>query len=87
LNLSAQDVANFSGAEHAKGTVGPFIVVLGTPVLREDLSLQDRAELAAVQQLDPEPSVEALPQAFCHGRLGSMKALPTPLNRHQSADA
>ncbi len=59
-------------------------VVLDPPVLGQDLGLQERVELFGGQQLVAEPAVERLAVAVCQGEPGSMNAVATSLNRHQS---
>jgi hypothetical protein len=51
-------------------------VVVDPPVLCQYLSVEQAVEQLTVQVLVPEPTVEALIQAFCQGDPGSMNKVP-----------
>ena len=80
-------LGELGGGEVAVGAVGSVVVVVDAPVLDEDLGFEEAVELPAVEELVAEPAVEGLDPGVLPGEPGSMKTVPTPLKRHQSATA
>jgi hypothetical protein len=65
--------------------VGSVAVVVAPPGLGEDLSLERLSNWVPFRNSSRIRPLKLSIQAFCHGDPGSMKTVPVPLNRHQSA--
>lgn len=85
--MSGPGLGEFGGGEVAVGAVGSVDVVVDAPVLDERLYFEEAVELPSVEHPSRSRLLNNSIQAFCHGEPRSMKMLPTPLNRHQSATA
>ena len=67
------------------GAVGPVRVVVDSPVLEEELGLEQASKCFPLKNSSRRRPLKLSIRAFCHEDPGSMKTVSVPSKRHQSA--